>query len=70
MTQLDISSLPKGHVVLGYVACLKVLDENGELYFAMRSTGLNDMESLGMTHDMLNTFQTDMADSKEYPDEH
>ena len=59
------ASIPLGHIVVGYVAHLKVLDENGQLYFAMRSKDINDMEALGLAQDMVNSIQDDLSTGKE-----
>ena len=57
--------VPEGHIVVGYVAHLKVLDENGELYFSARSKDCNDMEALGLTYDMLQSWTRDCQTGKE-----
>lgn len=46
--ELNIDSIPDGHVAVGYVATIKLLDENGKVYWAHRSAGLDDMELYGM----------------------
>lgn len=56
--------VPEGHLVVGYVAHLKVLDEKGELYFSARSRDVNDMEALGLSVDMANSWQRDMQNGK------
>jgi hypothetical protein len=53
---LHVGHMPEGHLVVGYVAHIKVMDDNGELYFATRVNGLNDMEMLGMAQDMATSF--------------
>jgi hypothetical protein len=64
MNTIDIS-VPDGHIVVGYVAHLKVLDEIGNLYFGLRSKDVNDMEALGLAVDMVNSFQDDLQSGKE-----
>lgn len=61
---LPIGHMPAGHLVVGYVAHLKVMDTNGDLYFATRVDGLNDMEMYGMAQDMANSFGDVLAASK------
>ena len=51
---LYISNIPENHIVAGHLTYLKVLDENGEEYWAMRTAGLNLMEGLGCATDMAN----------------
>lgn len=59
------ASIPLGHIVVGYVAHLKVLDENGELYFAIRTRDLNDMEALGLALDLKRSIEDDLQSGKE-----
>lgn len=61
--------VPEGHIVVGYVAHLKVLNEKGELYFSARSKDVNDMEALGLAVDMANSWQRDLNDGKRMVDE-
>lgn len=56
--------VPEGHLVVGYVAHLKVLDENGELYFSARSKDVNDMEAIGLSYDMLQSWTNDTQSGK------
>lgn len=58
---LEVNHIPEGHVIVGYVAHLKVLDKDGEEYWATRDNGLGDMEMLGMAHDMVNEYQSSIA---------
>ncbi len=51
MATLEIGHIAEGHLIVGYVARLKVLDENGKAYFAMRTLDVNDMEALGLAED-------------------
>lgn len=57
--------LPENHVVVGYVVHLKVLDQDGNLYFAMRTQGLNDMEALGLASDMHDSIRADCQHGRE-----
>jgi len=54
---IEVHHIPPGHVVVGYVAHLKLLDKDGEEYWATRDNGLGDMEMLGMAHDMVDEYQ-------------
>lgn len=67
MNNIEIGSLPEGHVILGYIAHLKVLDTDNSLYFAMRSKDLNDMEAYGLAIDMADTIRSGLQKSKEDP---
>jgi hypothetical protein len=57
---IEVHHIPPGHVVVGYVAQLKVLDKDGEEYWATRDEGLGDMEMLGMAHDMVDGYQNNI----------
>jgi len=50
---LEISSIPKGHLIVGHATYLKLLDETGDDYWGMRSAGMNAMETIGCATDML-----------------
>ena len=67
MSALEINSLPDEHIIAGYVTHIKVIDENGEMYWATRMEGLNDMEAYGMAQDMANSFRRDLTNGKEAP---
>lgn len=56
--------VPEGHLVVGYVAHLKVLDEEGKLYFSARQKDVNDMEALGLSTDMANSWSNQLQWSK------
>lgn len=58
--QLEIGGIPDGHIVSGHIAYLKVIDEKGESYWAMRSEGINDMEALGMATDQQQEYARDI----------
>jgi hypothetical protein len=62
---LEITSLPDGHIIIGYVAHLKVLDDYGRLYFAMRTKDVNDMEAFGLAHGMVDSIRADLQNNKE-----
>lgn len=67
---LEVGYMPLGHTVVGYIAYVKMLDENGEFYWGSRSDGLNAMESLGMAHDMVQEYTADLASSRRDPGDH
>lgn len=58
---IEVGFVPSGHMVAGYIAYLKVIDETGDYYWASRDNGLNTMEMLGMAQDMVNEYQSDLA---------
>jgi hypothetical protein len=58
---LSVAYMPTGHTMVGYIAYIKMLDAEGEVYWATRDDGLNDMEMLGMAHDMASEYQTYLA---------
>jgi hypothetical protein len=64
---LEVGYMPKGHLVAGYIAYIKVIDENGDYYWASRQEGLNNMEQLGMACDMVNEIQEDLKSSRRNP---
>jgi hypothetical protein len=51
--QLQINNIPAGHLVVGHLTYLKMIDENGEDYWGLRTAGLNLMEGIGCATDML-----------------
>lgn len=57
---LTVGHMPENHVVVGYIAYLKVLDKDGEEYWASRDNGLGDMEMLGMAHDLADEYQSNI----------
>lgn len=57
---LDVGYMPEGHVVVGYIAYIKVLDKNGEAYWASRNKDLNMMEQLGMALDQFEETKADV----------
>lgn len=57
---LAIANIPRGHIIVGYVSHLKVLDNEGELYFAQRTGGLNDMEKFGLSVSMADSMSDDL----------
>lgn len=59
--------LPEGHMLVGQLLGLKVMAPDGSMYFAIRTSGLNDMELLGMSHDMATSFQDDLLKAKDVP---
>jgi hypothetical protein len=59
----------EGQMVLGYIACFKVIRADGTPFWALRTTGINDMEALGMAHDMVNSIQADLMSAKVVRDE-
>lgn len=57
---LPIKKIPDGHVVVGHVVLLKVLDADGGEYWATRQEGLNTMEAYGMVHSAADDFQNEL----------
>lgn len=58
---LRVGHIPANHTVVGYITSIKVLDENGEPYYAIRTDGLSDMEKLGMAVSMGDDFRHQMV---------
>ena len=65
---IDVDKIPDGHVIVGYVAALKILDGDGDVYFAIRNDGLNMMETLGMARDLSATAERDVLACGEEPE--
>lgn len=57
---LAVGHIPVNHTVVGYIASVKVLDESGNAYYALRTDGLPDMEMLGMAVSMGDDFRRQM----------
>jgi hypothetical protein len=66
---IQVDHIKDGHVIVGYVACIKVLDEDGELYWATRQDGVNDAEAYGMGQIMVDNFATDLSSRRCDPDD-
>lgn len=66
---MEINGIPDGHVVVGHISYLKVLDAEGECYWAFRNDGLNSMEALGLAVDMENEVRMSVSDMKVDPGE-
>lgn len=64
---IDVDRLDQGDMITGYIVCAKVLTEEGKCYWAMRNKDVNDMEALGMAHDMADTFQRQISNSDVHP---
>lgn len=64
---IEVGYMPKGHMVVGYIAYLKVIDTEGDYYWASRANGLDNMEQLGMAHDMVNEIQEDLKKDRRDP---
>lgn len=62
--ELKVGYMPEGHTVVGYIAYIKMLDKEGECYWASRSEDLNAMEQLGMAYDQLDEYRTDMGKTR------
>lgn len=58
--RIDVDRIPEGHIVVGYVAVVKLLDEEGKEYWATRSQGINDMEGFGMISTATEMFREDL----------
>lgn len=67
--RLELGAIPPSHTPVGYVAYVKVLDEDGQLYWALRSDGLNDMEKLGMAEAMATTFAAELQACTRHTDD-
>lgn len=61
-----VTSIPPGHIIVGHVSHFKVLDENGELYFAQRSGGVNDMEQYGLAVSMADSMAKDLLENQRH----
>lgn len=57
---IEVANIPEGHVIVGYIAQFKVLDEDGELYWAIRRPDVNTMEAYGMACDLADTIRGDL----------
>lgn len=57
---LPIKKVPEGHIVVGHVVLMKVLDAQGEEYWATRQEGLNMMEAYGMIYSARDDFQAEL----------
>ena len=67
---IKVESIPEGHVVVGYIVVnLKVLDENGDLYWALRRDGLDSMESYGMAHDLVDSIRRTLQGIAVFPND-
>lgn len=64
---IEIESIPDGHVIVGYFVSLKVLDEDGSMYFASRNDGLNMMEAWGMAKNLEMIAEASIAATTEDP---
>lgn len=61
MSSQDVQvALDEGDMIVGYVATFKVLSKDGTYYWATRVKEVNDMEALGIAHDMTDMFQSDL----------
>lgn len=63
---LTVGHIPTSHTVVGYVAYLKVLDEDGDAYYAQRTDGLGDMEMLGMATALADDFKVQIRGGREH----
>jgi hypothetical protein len=66
---LEIGYMKEGHTVVGHLSYLKVLDNEGDFYWASRSDGINMMEQLGMAYDMVREIEEDLKRSRRNPGE-
>lgn len=55
-----VNGIPEGHIIAGYVAVVKVIDEEGGAYWATRTKDLNDMEGFGMMMNATEMFREDL----------
>lgn len=58
---IGVSKIKDDHFIVGHLVYLKCLDSEGQEYWALRKSGLNDMEVLGMAHDMLATLEYELV---------
>lgn len=59
---IELDNLPEGHIIVGYVTSIKILDEEGNYYWSLRKRDLNDMEAFGMATDMANTIAKHLSE--------
>lgn len=57
---IEVTGIPDGHIIVGFISIVKVLDENGDTYWATRSKDINDMEGLGMMVNATEMFREDL----------
>lgn len=62
---IQVNGLEEGEMIIGYIGMFKVLSREGKYYWATRSYDVNDMEALGMAHDMVSSFGSDINGGKE-----
>lgn len=63
--EVEINGVPDGSMVVGCVATLKVLLPDGRCFWSTRTSGMNDMECLGVAQDMVYSFAGDLQQGKE-----
>lgn len=61
---LVIQGIEEGHIVIGHASIFKVLDENGNVYWAQRHSELNDMEVYGMVTSYADDIAKDLLSMK------
>ena len=66
---IALDDIPEGHTPVGWIAHVKVLDEKGNLYFAQRADGLNDMEMFGLAQSMANSMANDLIGRQQRSDD-
>lgn len=59
--QITVKDIPKGHIIIGHVVVAKVLDSEGQEYWATRSQGLSDMEIYGMAINAVDNMRIDLT---------
>lgn len=63
------TNIPEDHTIVGFVVYFKVLDEEGRLYWAQRSMGMNDMEQYGLACSLRDNMQRDVMASMRHSGE-
>lgn len=67
---IEVPSIPDGHIVVGSVSVLKMLDTDGQDYWAMRPVGVNDMEAFGMVMFAADMCRLDLQECRRMPGDH
>lgn len=66
---IKLNNMPDGHLVVGYIAMIKMLDAKGNLYWSLRMLDLNDMEAYGLVMDAANSISRDLQSGKNIVDD-
>jgi hypothetical protein len=68
-SHIKVDHVPEGHIITGHVTVMKVLDSEGNAYWATRSMDLNDMEAYGMMMNAVRLAERDLVDWTRPPNE-